>query len=672
MTKRPHTGHVVLATIKWLEESGYTVSFRTDGWTDCLVALDDERWLGHGGTESGALEDALRRMFPSRLSQRLLERSRAERAIRDADRPASAEAKLPSSNVTLAYHPAITDLDLLPDTDPDCEAPTVSIPTVVIDVPPPREVRPISIPTIVAQDDQRDHTPVSAPWPRPSGIRTRPRRPGEDTIEIAAVPTVDVEESAIEVGIISDLIRSNRPELALMTPERQRLAILGWICHARSAEAASGRHPAIQARVTDIARALSRLCKIWWPGSVKALQIDATPRDVGRELELPMSERPRNWSSAAAAAEDKLRRVEERDEGLRRDEYGWSDTAFLDPPPTRPEDQLVELEHLVESLGGPLNKVPGPAPDGVKRPSRDEKERLTRWISRVRWLRGFVTEFERWGAVMGRLRWMVASLERRDPALEQLLGAEFHPRLNWASELGQDPELKRKQRLRKQVLQSRPRADQNPETEAVITWLLDAFAVLDAERIARLVVPFESAVSALSPDELPDATRQKRRRLRKVQEHLTTLTQADYDEAVKELPGSDADTGVFAVVEDEKQPDPQERIVEAVLPVTRGKRALFVSNRADPDLQQTIEDAFGFKELTWCEGNPRRVQAVAAQVTSGTFDIVMGATGFQSHSMDTHLIRACRRASIPYVRVHRGRRLATALALAREFGIKVA
>ena len=41
-------------------------------------------------------------------------------------------------------------------------------------------------------------------------------------------------ESAREVDLLSLSIDSKAPELALMTPERQRLAILAWICRARA------------------------------------------------------------------------------------------------------------------------------------------------------------------------------------------------------------------------------------------------------------------------------------------------------------------------------------------------------------------------------------------------------------------------------------------------------
>jgi hypothetical protein len=106
----------------------------------------------------------------------------------------------------------------------------------------------------------------------------------------------------------------------------------------------------------------------------------------------------------------------------------------------------------------------------------------------------------------------------------------------------------------------------------------------------------------------------------------------------------------------------------AVRPRTEGRRALFVSNRHDPPLQTKLEGLLGLS-VTWCEGSPRRVQAQCERIAHGAFDLVLSATGFQDHAADGVLARAARAASVPLVRVDRGRPLACVRAIARELGI---
>lgn len=55
-----------------LSDLHYHVAFRTDGWVDCLVLRDAERWVGRGLTEAEALDDALSQMFGSAASRALL------------------------------------------------------------------------------------------------------------------------------------------------------------------------------------------------------------------------------------------------------------------------------------------------------------------------------------------------------------------------------------------------------------------------------------------------------------------------------------------------------------------------------------------------------------------------------------------------------------------------
>lgn len=102
-----------------------------------------------------------------------------------------------------------------------------------------------------------------------------------------------------------------------------------------------------------------------------------------------------------------------------------------------------------------------------------------------------------------------------------------------------------------------------------------------------------------------------------------------------------------------------------------GKTALFVTNRADPELHRTLERELGLS-ITWCEGQPRRIDAQCDSIARGRYDLVLCATGFQSHATERLLCPAARRAGVPYVRVNKGRLAACVQALARDFGLAAA
>ena len=73
--------------------------------------------------------------------------------------------------------------------------------------------------------------------------------------------------------------------------------------------------------------------------------------------------------------------------------------------------------------------------------------------------------------------------------------------------------------------------------------------------------------------------------------------------------------------------------------------------------------------ITWCDGSLRRVQAQCERIQRGSYDLILSATGFQVHGVDSALARAASAAGVPYVRVNRGRPVACVQAIAREFGL---
>ena len=616
----------------WLADLGYRVSFREDGFVDCLVCSGLERWLGHGVDRDSALAHAVAQMFPSRAARELVEAAldRVAAAPPEPQQPADANPVEPDARTD---EPPVDAAQEAVEAEPAEPPPSP-------DLPPPRRAAEAR-PTIV------------------------PREP---------VPTMAVEEALSELEILQELIASERGEVALMVPDRQRLIMLGWVCRARWFEEATEDHPAVVDRVATIARQLGALSKVWWPGSVLALRRDSLPADVGRELGIAVDQRPRSWEQAAEAVEAHLHAVEKGEEASGCDEYGWSDAACLEPAPLKPDAQLVELRRQIERIAGNVQEPP-PAMvlPSLRNPSPDDVKLYVSWLERARWLRGFISDFEGWGAVMGRLRWIAGHVSRRDDKrLDELVNPAWRPRRTWADALGQDPEAKRRKRRKRALLQGRPRAGTEVARADLLEWLVQAFEVLDDQRIAALLSAFAPVVVTFSADEIAGGDRRLRRRLRKVQDILSKLDAEEADRLAAEVETPDDEE----VEEDDAfdggegdGDDPAERLLGAVSLHTRGRAALFVSNRKDPLLEQTLRDTFHFAELAWCEGSPRRVQTMSERVAAGTYDFVLSATGFQSHSVDGHMVRACRRAKASYVRVHRGRRLACILALARELGI---
>lgn len=615
--------HEIEPVLRWLQENGYRVAFRDQGWVECLLWCDGERWLGRGADRDEAADDALRQAFPSRAARLLLAGLGAP-AVVSAPEQAPPEAVPPDE---------LTD-----------------------DAPPPEETEPAAPPEAPPPEAKPPEdlvAPVPAPQPAP-----QPRR--------RIVEAMTTEEALDSLGLLEDAITAERPEVALMVPERQGLILLAWICRARSAEESTEEEPEVVARVADLARTLSGWSKAWWPGTVVGLRRDASPGDVGRALGIAVDDRPRTWAEAATAAEAKIEAWEERDERAGLDEYGWADAAYLEPGPLRPDQQLHELRRRVEPLLGSLDGAPpGGVPKALASPTAAQVREWEDWARLVRWLRGFVSEFEEWGALAGRMRWLASRVKAASP-VAKLLDPATRPTRPWAAELGQDPEAKRHKLLKRKVLQTAPGPDREADPIEVTRWVGEAIEVLPDERIAAYLAPHEGLAAALIGDAMPEGTNARRwkRRLTKIQKLALGMDPGAPPPPVEEV----EDLGEVADPE-AKREDPAEALLQEVLPRTRDKAALFIGNRRDPNLHEELQETFAFSRLDWCEGGPRRLQDVRDRVTSGRYDFVLGATGFQSHSMDSQMVQACRRSGIPYVRVHRGRRLACILAISRELGL---
>jgi hypothetical protein len=196
-----------------------------------------------------------------------------------------------------------------------------------------------------------------------------------------------------------------------------------------------------------------------------------------------------------------------------------------------------------------------------------------------------------------------------------------------------------------------------------LAWLIRAFDAMNTPDLVELIRPLKGhTVTTFSEETLNHPDRRVRRRLRDLVKKLDEVPTPK----VVALPKEPADD---EVANDEPiAAHALAALAAKVRAQTQDRRALFVSNREDPELGARLTDLLGIT-ITWCDGSLRRVQAQCERISRGSYDLVLSATGFQVHGVDSALARASSAASIPYIRVNRGRPVACVQAIAREFGL---
>jgi len=606
-----------------LERLGYRVVFRENLWTECLVVTDGEVWNGRGMDKTGSLRDVVRRMFPSAASISLLSRALAETTSVPLG-PASHEAEI------VEPQPVQTeDVDLVV---PDHAEPVELMDLVPVAAPEPEETVPeISRPESTTLQEENEPEIVMTP---------------AEGLEI-------VREIARE-------IEDERGDLALMTTSDQRLHIGAWIFRARAVQEKLLSRPEIEEAVHKIALRLTVLCKQFWPGSVRALQVYTTPTQgldglVSRKM-------ARSWSDAAQIIEQEIEMVAAQPG---RDEYGWCDSASLVPASPDPGAVLVEAVAKIEILVGPVSM------------SADERERWTnrtrivrgvdqliRAAHLLRWTRKVTTDRHTWGLAMGALRWASRMIgETHNATLRSVLSDGFKPPRPWAEVLGRDPVINERARLQREVMQRTPSSGWPQET--LLEWLHMAFQVFTNPQIAKLVSQAREDVLGLTSEDFADADRNTRSRLRRLQ----AILREQQDVSRIELPPLSASDEAVDVAPRRKIVDPAEALLERVREVTEGKRILFVGNREDELLRERLEKDLRCSVTVRDGGNPKRMRAILSAVTPSAYDFVLMATGFNNHVADATLCRQAKACGIPYVRVSKGRPLATVRALARVLNL---
>ncbi len=237
------------------------------------------------------------------------------------------------------------------------------------------------------------------------------------------------EGALSELLTLRSRIRDSREHLPLCSAERQRLAMMAWICEARSHAEDFPEDNIIREEVAAVSRMLTEIGKAYWPGSVTALQLHMQPRDLPRHM---LGGSAPTWRRAAELSEHALTEQVSGDEVRGYDPYGYADAAFLSPSPADPESVLDAVTRELEEDGGPLERG-AEAPRSAE--SAPESETFVRWASTLRWLRLAPVDPERWARALGRVRWWASRRKSHLQPGADRLESGYRPPANWADVL---------------------------------------------------------------------------------------------------------------------------------------------------------------------------------------------------------------------------------------------
>ena len=422
-------------------------------------------------------------------------------------------------------------------------------------------------------------------------------------------PSKSLAASRDLLALLAEL-NAARPALAVATPERQRLAFTAWITRARAAESILGGTWA-RKNVAHVAETLHCLSRLWWPGSVAALDPRSTPATAWPGITVT------SWTDAAHECRARLERAEV-----------WADDAARIPPPHDAAELFAATCDLLTSFGGPLGH---PAPldraPAVIADARRQIPRLVRAAATLRWLRGTVPA-EPWALAIGRARGLARAMGNHSGDLAGILAPSLVPLAGWAVHLGRDPALER-------ALGQIPRPD--APNAVLVAWLVAAFDVLDTPALAQHCTHLAPRILALQPEY------EDRRHRRRFDQLLHRLAPPP---PVVDSPAPRAQTELPPV-------DPRIAELRAQL---AGRRILFATNRNSPEIEALLAEHLHVRcEAVASASSPRRRQALHARILRGSYDIVLVAHGFTGHADTEQLGAACRQAGVLFCMVDKGR-----------------
>lgn len=620
-----------------LESLGYAFVVKDGDWVRCAVSGNGEQWLGKGLDEDTAIQDACNQMFPSQASRQLLERA--------LDPPIS---ETDAHTIEIPDEPEPSQETLAGVLAQGNQTPTPNLTEPVVE-PEPEPAPKTEPPKVVAE--------VSGVVIKPKPTRTYVAPPDPEPEE----PKINRQEALELVEGIHHEMMDNFEDVARMSPQYQRLHMSSWIFRARAVEEELPEEAVIEA-VHRIARRLTDWCKVLWPGSIRALQVYTQPTHALDGL-FRYKTMPKKWSEAADMVDEHL--TEELAKAG-RDELGWNDYAYLRPEAPNPdrvlEEAVTKIEAVMGELGGPLDdkkrEVSGSA-------ITSEIEELVLAAHLLRWVRK-TANAKRWGVAMGALRWACRQGRRGAQSLSEVLSDTYKPEQPWAALLGRDPEINRKNRLRRKVKAKCP--EKGWLEEDLMGWLQDAFQVFTNPEIAKLSEAVHAEILDFTNADFADADRRTRSRLHKLQSILRTRS---VDLSQVEIPDDDdVDDGEEETAETPTRVDPTQQILEEVQKITEGKSILFVTNRPEERLHRDLERNLKAKVHYKVGDTSRTMKPIIQGVSADRYDMVLMAAAFNNHNADTALCRATKAEGLPYIRVQKGRLASTIRSIGRAYNVQ--
>ncbi|MDZ4772338.1 MAG: hypothetical protein SGI72_04310 [Planctomycetota bacterium] len=524
-------------------------------------------------------------------------------------------------------------------------------------------------------------TPVAIPIAAPSSavaaptvVHATPQFAFPPRVEHPPARIVDPADLALVLEELSQIdadIVFNLSSISRWSPLRQRLKVTAWISRARGLEERVFGNYEAHARVSTIAKNLAQLMKIAWPGQVAALQLDSLPESCNLRVEGRPWRPSYTWMDLADDCEASISFLNDSAELRREDEEGWYDAAQLDPVASDADQRLAIIRKKLEEWTGPipflevvgdLRAIDGEASKMERAALELAAPKLVVLAKELRWLRG--SDLLGWGECMGRLRW-IAHRHRNEHdsvgTLATVLDPEHAPRGSWARENNVDAQKTQQKKEKNRLLKVLDDTKKGVELEG---WLAQALSLGDVLPNPKLLEELRKRCDDFLEIGESPASFERNQRARwswlRAQLSGTTAAQAAVD-ALENSSAIDVEAPPVPVMVDAG--------LERLRVKTRGKRALYVSNRNDPDLDEVLKRTFEFSDLRRVVLSPNRVDSASESIKRGGVDLVLAATGFLPHKADSVLKSACVAADVLYVRVDRGRPQACQRHLMRELGV---
>ena len=413
-------------TSSWFEQLGYQIKYRSSTWFECLLQRDGERWIGVGIDREAAFADAVAKALPSAAARRAVEAALAAPPPTTASAAPSGAATAPgatpvTTTTTATATAKATTAAPAPAVPPAASAPAptkatpAAAPAAALVLPAVAPVAPVATAAATATASAAIPAPEDAAAPASAAPAKG------DPIE-----AIDVEAAHGELDALERAIEENYVEASLLVADRQRLLLTQWMARGRAVQDAARGDAGVEARVYRISQRLGTLSKVWWPGNVKVLALQAKPATCSEDLDGVPASALRTWRDVEHAAEAAMERLEAE---ATKAGVGWCDGGVLQPGPADPKAMLQAIVAALDRCTSPPVRRPQQALHASEYGAKFDGEALgpsSNWAEvagRLRWLRGHVDDFELWGAALGRLRWIAS----RDGDVHMATYRTLHP-----------------------------------------------------------------------------------------------------------------------------------------------------------------------------------------------------------------------------------------------------